>query len=62
VAQFLDSKGVAIRAGHHCAHPLHRKLGIAASARASLYLYNEPEDIDILTDALVQCGEFFHGV
>lgn len=62
VAQFLDSKGIAVRAGHHCAHPLHRKLGIAASARASLYLYNSYEDVDMLTDALIQCGEFFHGV
>jgi cysteine desulfurase / selenocysteine lyase len=62
VAQFLDSKGVAIRAGHHCAHPLHRKLGVAATARASLYLYNSHEDVDILTEALIQCGEFFHGV
>lgn len=59
VAQFLDSRGVAIRAGHHCAHPLARKLGVAATARASLYLYNEREDIDILTEALAECREFF---
>ncbi len=59
VAQFLDSRCVAIRAGHHCAHPLTRKLGVAATARASLYLYNEREDIDILIEALAECREFF---
>jgi len=63
VAQFLDSRGVGIRAGHHCAHPLTRKLGVPATARASLYLYNEMKDIDILVESLIQCGEFFkHGV
>ena len=63
VAQYLDSKMVAVRAGHHCAHPLMRKLGVTSTARASLYLYNERDDIDILVDSLSECGDFFtHGL
>ena len=63
VAQFLDSKMVGVRAGHHCAHPIMRKLGITSTARASLYLYNDTDDIDILAESLIQCGEFFsHGL
>ena len=63
VAQFLDSRGIAIRAGHHCAHPIMRKLEITSTVRASLYLYNNPDDIDRLCAALVECKEFFtHGV
>eukprot|EP00471_Norrisiella_sphaerica_P001771 CAMPEP_0184491392 /NCGR_PEP_ID=MMETSP0113_2-20130426/20326_1 /TAXON_ID=91329 /ORGANISM="Norrisiella sphaerica, Strain BC52" /LENGTH=483 /DNA_ID=CAMNT_0026875749 /DNA_START=75 /DNA_END=1526 /DNA_ORIENTATION=+ len=46
LAFFLDQEGVAIRSGHHCTQPLHRALGVAGSARASLYLYNTREDID----------------
>lgn len=52
VASILDSYGVAIRAGHHCAQPLHRYLGQNASCRASFYLYNTREDIDRWIDAL----------
>jgi cysteine desulfurase/selenocysteine lyase len=52
VAQVLDQEGIAVRAGHHCAQPLHRRLGLAASVRASLYLYNTPEDIDALVQGL----------
>lgn len=52
VAQVLDQEGIAVRAGHHCAQPLHRRLGLAASARASLYLYNTPQDIDALVRGL----------
>ena len=48
VAQVLDSRGIAIRAGHHCAQPLHTQLGIAASARASFYLYNTTDEVDRL--------------
>jgi cysteine desulfurase/selenocysteine lyase len=59
VAQFVDSRGVAVRAGHHCAHPLMRKLGVPSTVRASLYLYNSREDIDRLCAALADCGEFF---
>lgn len=52
VAQVLDMHGVAVRAGHHCAMPLHDHLGIAASARASFYLYNTTHEIDALIEAL----------
>ena len=52
VASILDSYGVAVRAGHHCAQPLHRYLGQNASCRASFYLYNTREDIDRWIDAL----------
>ena len=52
VATILDSYGVAVRAGHHCAQPLHRYLGLNASCRASFYLYNTREDIDRWIDAV----------
>ena len=48
VAQILDSEGVAVRAGHHCAQPLHAKFGLPATARASLYLYNTRQEIDLM--------------
>ena len=54
IAQLLDRHGVAVRAGHHCAMPLHQRLGIGASARASFYLYNTLAEIDTLGEALVQ--------
>jgi cysteine desulfurase/selenocysteine lyase len=52
VAQILDGEGVAIRAGHHCCQPLMSKLGVAATNRASFYLYTVPEEIDRLVDGL----------
>lgn len=52
VAQMLDWEGVAIRAGHHCCQPLMRKLGVAATNRASFYLYSLPEEVDRLVDGL----------
>lgn len=52
VAQVLDQEGVAVRAGHHCAQPLHRRLGISASTRASFYLYNNEQDVDALVRGL----------
>jgi cysteine desulfurase/selenocysteine lyase len=52
IATIVDREGVAIRAGHHCAEPLHRRLGVAASARASLALYSDDADIDALAAAL----------
>ncbi|MFJ6957286.1 MAG: cysteine desulfurase [Ligilactobacillus animalis] len=58
-ATALDMEGVAIRAGHHCAQPLMKKLQIAASARASFYLYNTKEDADKLVEALIKTREFF---
>ncbi|KRE46273.1 cysteine desulfurase [Paenibacillus sp. Soil522] len=59
VATVLDSKGIAIRAGHHCCQPLMRWLNVSATARASFYLYNTEDDIDRLADALLQTKEFF---
>jgi cysteine desulfurase/selenocysteine lyase len=52
IAQVLDGEGIAVRAGHHCAQLLHRRFGVAASARASLHLYNTTDDIDALVAAL----------
>ncbi len=59
VAQGVDHYGVAVRAGHHCAQPLHRRYGYPASTRASLYLYNTREDLDRLLDALYRVVEMF---
>jgi cysteine desulfurase/selenocysteine lyase len=56
VAYFLSAKNVAIRGGHHCAMPLHKRLGITGSARASFYVYNDKEDVDRLLDALKTIG------
>ena len=52
VAQVLDSEGVAVRAGHHCTMPLHQRLGLVSSTRASLYIYNDKSDINRLIEAL----------
>jgi cysteine desulfurase/selenocysteine lyase len=52
IAQILDHEGIAIRAGHHCAMPLHHSYNVVASARASFYLYNTFEEIDRLVEAL----------
>ena len=59
LAQVLDQAGVCVRAGHHCAKPLMRRLGVGATARASLYLYNDESDIDALADALSAAGNLF---
>lgn len=59
VSQVLDDNRVCVRAGHHCAKPLMRRLGVSATARASLYLYNDREDVDALADALVATRDFF---
>src|SRR2546422_365208 len=59
VAQVLDTEGVCVRAGHHCTKPLHRKLGIGASCRASFYVYTIKEEIDVLTRALEKTRELF---
>jgi cysteine desulfurase / selenocysteine lyase len=59
VGTILDGKGVAIRAGHHCAKPLMRKLGVGATNRASFYVYNTHSDVDALVDALESCREMF---
>ena len=52
----LDKDGVAIRAGHHCAQPIHDRFGVTGSARASMYLYNTTDEIDRLVDGLEQGG------
>jgi cysteine desulfurase / selenocysteine lyase len=59
LAQILDGEGVCIRAGHHCCHPLMRKLGVSATARASFYLYNTEDEIDTLVKSLGKAGELF---
>ncbi|KJF22779.1 cysteine desulfurase [Rhodococcus sp. AD45-ID] len=59
LGQILDDEGVAIRVGHHCAWPLHRRLGVAATARASFALYNTAEEIDVLVAAIKRAQEFF---
>jgi cysteine desulfurase/selenocysteine lyase len=59
VSQVLDEHGVCVRAGHHCAKPLMRHLGVPATARASVYVYNDTDDIDALADALVAARDFF---
>jgi len=62
VAQFLDHQGIAVRAGHHCAQPLHRKLDVPATNRVSFYFYNTFEEIDKLVESLQNAREFFaHG-
>jgi cysteine desulfurase/selenocysteine lyase len=59
VSQVLDDRGVAVRAGHHCAWPLHRALGVQASTRASFYLYNTPEEVNALADGIRTAQKFF---
>lgn len=59
VATILDRAGIAVRAGHHCAQPLMRTLGVPATARASFYLYNERSEVDALVDGLLDAGERF---
>ena len=59
VSQVLDQYGVCVRAGHHCCKPLMEVLGVAATARASLYIYNDESDIDRLADGLVAVDELF---
>jgi cysteine desulfurase/selenocysteine lyase len=59
ISQVLDERGVCVRAGHHCAKPLMRKLGVGATARASLYVYNDEADVDALADALEATDAFF---
>jgi cysteine desulfurase/selenocysteine lyase len=59
LASILDSRGIAIRAGHHCAMPIHQRLGLSASARASFYLYNTPDEVDCLIDGLAYARQLF---
>lgn len=59
VAQVLDQRGIAVRAGHHCTQPLHDRLGITSSSRASFYLYNTPAEIDLLVEVVRHIHERF---
>ena len=59
LSQVLDQRNVCVRAGHHCAKPLMRLLGVAATARASFYLYNDTADVDTLADALDGASDIF---
>jgi cysteine desulfurase / selenocysteine lyase len=62
ICTLLDQSGVACRSGHHCTQPLHRYLNAAGSARASLYFYNTPDEVDIFVDALRSTIEFFRDI
>jgi len=59
IATILDQDGICIRAGHHCAQPLMRRLNVPATARASFYLYNGLDDVDVLAGGLVKAGALF---
>lgn len=59
LGQFLDSQGIAVRTGHHCAWPLNRKMGVPATTRASLYLYNTTEDCDALVQGILDAEKYF---
>ena len=60
VGQFIDSRGIAIRVGHHCAQPVHRHFGYYASNRVSLGVYNTQEEIEKLRSAVADVYGFFH--
>jgi len=59
VSQVLDESGIAVRAGHHCAWPLHRAFGVQASTRASVYLYNTHDEVDALAGGIRAAQRFF---
>ncbi len=59
ISQILDTDGIAIRAGHHCAMPLHDKFKLPATARASFYLYNTEQEVDRLVEAIYQVKHLF---
>ena len=59
LGQYLDSQGIAVRTGHHCAWPLTRKLGVPATTRASLYFYNDESDVDALVDGIIGAKKYF---
>jgi cysteine desulfurase/selenocysteine lyase len=60
VGTILDSEGIAIRTGHHCAMPVMERFGVPATARASFALYNTKEEVDALVKALAKVHEVFH--
>jgi cysteine desulfurase/selenocysteine lyase len=59
VSQILDSRGIAVRAGHHCAKPAHARFGVQSSVRASSYLYTTPAEIDALVEGLEHTKKYF---
>jgi len=59
--QFLDDAGIAVRVGHHCAQPLHRRLGVTSSTRASTYLYSTEEEVDTFLTGVADAISFFGG-
>ncbi len=59
VASALNEQGIAVRAGHHCAQPLHRRLGVSSTARASFYVYNTKRDVERFAQALTHTRDFF---
>jgi cysteine desulfurase/selenocysteine lyase len=59
LSQLLDAEHIAVRAGHHCAQPLMRALGVSATTRASFYVYNESSDVDALVTAVADVRERF---
>jgi len=59
LGQYLDAQGIAVRTGHHCAWPLTRKLGVAATTRASLYFYNDESDVDALIEGIIGAKKYF---
>jgi cysteine desulfurase / selenocysteine lyase len=59
VGQFLDDRGIAVRVGHHCAQPLHRRLGLTATSRASTYVYTTDEDVDRFLAAVAEVRDYF---
>ncbi len=59
VAQYLDAQGIAVRSGHHCAQPLHRRLGLTATSRASTYVYTTDEDVDRFVQAVSEIRGYF---
>jgi cysteine desulfurase/selenocysteine lyase len=59
VGQFLDARGIAVRVGHHCAQPLHRRLGVTATTRASTYLYSSSDEVDRLVAGVAEVRDYF---
>jgi cysteine desulfurase/selenocysteine lyase len=59
IGQYVDSQGVAVRTGHHCAWPLARAMNVPATTRASFYLYNDEHDVDALVQALLGAQNYF---
>jgi cysteine desulfurase/selenocysteine lyase len=59
VSAMLAESNICVRSGHHCAMPIHERLGVAASTRASVYVYNTKEDIDVLADKLEKIKKIF---